>query len=93
MCADTAVAAGFIGNQAAYELKKRVADLRAATSMADLIIFLPQAATNPHEVKISLSDLANLVFTPNHNKLPLDNHGQIVWQDVYRIKIIGVSND
>lgn len=93
LCEDNAAAIKWLGPRFAHELQKRVADLRAATSVTDIAHFISKDSSNPHEVKINLHDGYNLVFTPNHNKVPHDDQGNIAWQEVYRIRLIEVSHD
>lgn len=81
------------GNKVAEGLKRRLADLRAADSMADV------AAGNAREVTadagpvmvIDLCDGYAIIFHANHLKNPLNDSGAVDWSCVSRIKVLRVE--
>lgn len=71
-------------------LKRRLADLRAATSTTDLIVGKPRILDNEQMI-IELSDGYQVVFRANHPDNPVLESGRIDWQRVSRIKIMCIE--
>ena len=97
VCEHEATAKGALGAEIAEALRRRLADLRAATSIADLIV------GNPHTVEVGSKNYLvihlfrshQIVLEANHPKNPLTDSGQLDWAKVSRIKIthVGGYND
>ena len=76
-------------------LRRRLADLRAATSMDDLII------GNPHAVEfgemnylvIDLCQGHQIVLKANHPENPLTDSGRLDWARVSRIKVTHIGGE
>lgn len=94
LCENEARAKRDLGGTVAEKLKRRLADLRAAECVKDLI------AGRPHEVEgathrhfaVSLCEGARIVFCANHNTIPLEKSGGVDWSKVSRVKILEVTN-
>jgi proteic killer suppression protein len=79
----------------AENLRRRLADLRAATCVTDLL------AGHPREVKggrhgqfaLELSERSQIVFCANHNAVPLLESGSVDWASVTRIKILRIETN
>lgn len=92
VCTDAAVAQREFGFEAAQALRGRLADARAAESVADLLCL----AGNPREVsqgqiQVNLAEGVVMVYTENHNSTPLADDGFTVdWSKVYRIRLLRI---
>lgn len=86
-----------LGLRVSELLKRRLADLRAATSIKDLVAGQPRILdeANRQNMVINLSDGYGIVYCANHIKNPMTETGGIDWAKVSRIKIlrIGKIND
>ena len=93
LCEDAAQADAELGLAAAQALRRRVADLQAATSPSDLIVGKPRVVHDrEHEFMIlDLSDDFRVKFAPNHPKNPCTTDCQIDWAKVSRIKIFEIA--
>ena len=95
ICEHEATAKDALGGEIAEALRRRLADLRAATSIADLIV------GNPHTVEtgsidylvIDLCSRHQIVLEANHPETPLTDSGQLDWPKVSRIKVTYVGGE
>lgn len=80
------------GKKVSARLRSRLADLRAATSVLDLIVGNPSEIQgfHVHTYKIDLCDGFVLTFISNHTTAPLEE-GKINWEKVNRIKILSIG--
>jgi hypothetical protein len=92
VCEDDAEAQERFGEQVAAGIRKRLADLRAAASVADIIVgnVRSHADLQRHCKLLDLSQNAQLVFCSNHPKPPFDALGAVDWTKVTRIIILEV---
>jgi hypothetical protein len=77
-------------------LKRRLADLRAATSINDLLAGRPRLleGSERDEMVVDLRKTHRLVFCANHHpKNPLARSGNVDWPKVSRIKILRIESD
>jgi hypothetical protein len=76
------------GDQVAVDLRARIADLRAADSVADMVAGHPRLI-NDHDPRmiIAIMDVAEMVIRPNHPQLGRDTGGAFDWQRVHRVRI------
>ena len=83
-----------LGPEVAEKLKHRLADLRAAESVQDLVIGRPRETqcANPGCFVIDLADGCSLAFCANHRKVPLLTSGGVDWAKVSRVKILRIEN-
>lgn len=84
-----------LGVKRAKALRRRLADLRAATCVRDLVVGNPREITTSGRQKIVV-DLCNdtrLVFCPNHKTTPKLKVGGVDWSRVGRIKILKIERD
>src|SRR5690242_19229399 len=73
LCESEAIAKQEIGVSVAEKLKRRLADMRAATCVTDLIAGKPRELDGALRRQISLSLGGNfyLIFSANHNNVPV----------------------
>lgn len=92
ICEDDTEASGRYGDEVAAGLRKRLADLRAVSSVAEIIVGnLRSHSDSKSDCKVlDLSAGAQLIFCSNHPKSPLTSAGEIDWTKVSRIKIVEV---
>jgi len=83
-----------LGPDVAHKLKHRVADLRAAESVKDLVAGRPREteSANPGCFVIDLANGSLLAFCANHRKVPLLTSGGVDWARISRIKILRIEN-
>jgi len=95
ICEDNTVAKETYGQEVAYKLKSRLADLIAADNVMDLPvgnIFMYNNG-DAYKCKIDLSGGYKIIFCQNHVKVPLDDNGETNWSKVSRIKILQISRN
>jgi plasmid maintenance system killer protein len=95
LCEKEVIAQRELGVTVAEKLKRRLADMRAATCVKDLIAGGPRALTGPlrGHVSLSLGRGFRLIFCANHNTLPVLKSGEIDWSEVRRIQIQEIKRD
>lgn len=82
------------GSSVAEILRHRLADLRAATSVEDILIGnIRHSKTTDQNMILDLRDGYKVVFSANHPKNPLDKVHNIDWSRVNRIKILSIGSD
>ena len=92
ICEDEAHAGNELGPNVAKALKRRLADLRAATSVKDLVVGRPrELAGTDKQMFIDVGDDHQLVFCANHPKNPLTGTGELDWLKVSRIKVLRIE--
>jgi toxin HigB-1 len=84
-----------VGVRVAKLLKHRLADLRAATSVKDLVAGQPHVVegTDGYNMALELCDGFRIFFTANHTQNPITKSGNLDWTKVSRIKILRIDND
>jgi len=80
-----------LGLKVSEALRRRVADLRAAVSVNDLI------AGQPHELEaariaLNLTDGYRLILASNHAVSPKLESGKMDWSKVTRVKLLRIEN-
>jgi len=87
LCEEEDAAVEKFGTKAAAELRARIADLRAADSVADIVAGTPRFFDDDPRMTVSLLGVLEIVLRPNHIKMPLRDDGRIDWSRVRRLKI------
>lgn len=79
----------------AEALKRRLADLEAATSIKDLLVGNPRTlpGSNGKEMVLDLSDGFRIVFSANHPKKHMTQDNNLDWGKVTRIKILRIETN
>jgi hypothetical protein len=92
ICESEMAAQRELGSEAAEALKRRLADLRAATSIDDLVAGSPRGLDEGDQGRIGLSlGGAEIVIGPNHTSNPVTGSGEIDWRRVRRVKILRID--
>jgi proteic killer suppression protein len=93
LCENEAIAKRKLGTKVAEKLKRRLADLRAATCIKDLATVRPYELEGIHQKQIALDlcDDYRIVLCANHNSVPLLDSGAIDWSMVNRVKILRIE--
>ncbi len=81
------------GKQVGDSVKRRLADLRAAVSITDLVI------GNLHELRnelrttlcLDLSEGYSLLFAANYVKAPIGANNRVNWSAVTRVKVMSIE--
>lgn len=84
-----------LGETVAEILKHRLADLRAATHVKDLIAGQPRRLTDDESdnMALNLRDDHFIVFTANHVNNPTNDLGELDWESVTRIKVLRIEGN
>lgn len=82
-----------LGLTVARSLRARLADLREASSPLDVVAGDQEILTsiNPGRVRISLGEGFHLIYCANHVSNPVNDAGELRWNQVERIKILEVG--
>lgn len=93
ICENMAIAERKFGLKVAERLKRRLADLRAANNVNDIIAGKPQVVNtaHPQQLMLELCDGYCLFFCANHNQIPLLTPNEINWSKVSRVKILRIE--
>jgi hypothetical protein len=75
----------------AEDLKRRLADLRAAESVRDLVASPPTQLEDPMELSIPMANGFRLILRSNHLDSPMLDSGSVDWSAVERVKIMRVE--
>lgn len=95
LCENEAIARRKLGTEVAEKLKRRLADLRAATCVKDLVAGKPRELEGGCQPQIVV-DLCSghcFVFCANHNTVPLLESGAVDWARVSRVKILRIESN
>ena len=75
------------------ELRARLADLRDAQSVEDLVAGSPRVLDAEQEVMaISLGEGLNISIACNHSNIPRKDDGKVDWSRVRRIRILKIGD-
>jgi proteic killer suppression protein len=83
-----------LGARVASKLKRRLADLYAATRVTGFAVGRPHKLPGGRgdKMAIALDAGVKLVFCANHNVNPTTRSGTVSWRRVTRIKILSIEN-
>jgi plasmid maintenance system killer protein len=95
LCESEVKAKRILGLEIAAKLRRRLADIRAATSIRDLVVGNPRELEGncPRPYLIELGPGARMILMANHNHNPVLNSGCIDWSKVSRVKILRIEYD
>ena len=84
-----------LGSNVAESLRRRLADLRAATSVRDLIAGRPREldVADRQHMAVDLWDGHRIVFCANHSKNPVTETDELDWSRISRVKILRIERD
>jgi toxin HigB-1 len=93
LCENEAIAERKLGKKVAEKLKRRLADLRAATNVKDIVVGKPRELDGKHhrEITLKVCEGYGLIFCANHIVNPSLKSGGIDWSRVSRIKILRIE--
>jgi proteic killer suppression protein len=94
LCESERTARHSLGAGVAEKLKARLADLRAASSVKELVAGRPREMRRERtrQIAVDLCDGYRIVFCINHSVVPLGNRGRVDWSRVNRIKIVNIES-
>lgn len=82
-----------LGGESANALKRRLADLRAAENVRDLIAGNPRPAPRSKEhLLLDLEDGWALILAANHTTVPRLGSGAVDWSNA-RVKVLRIEKD
>lgn len=92
LCEDPDKAGAQLGAEVALQLRGRLADLRAATSLSDLLVGNPRLLGTAGEILvINLGPQAVMTWTPNHVRARLRPDDMVDWAHVSRIRLLRIE--
>lgn len=93
LCTKEVIAWQCLPRDVVKTLINRLADLRAVSSLNDLLVGNPREtnALPPGEYIIDLCNGYSLIFSSSHPTTPLLSTGAVDWSKVSRIKILGIE--
>jgi hypothetical protein len=94
LCEDKSIAERKLGVASAGRLIRRLADLRAADSLADILAggLVQYLWPETSELSFGLNG-SRLVLRVNHHVVPVDDLGDIDWKRVTRVKIVRIEDN
>ena len=92
ICESEAQAKLELGAPIAELLKRRLADLRAARSIKDLVAGQPRIGADGQYMVVDLCDGHRIVFKANHTNCPMTNANEVDWPRISRIKILRIES-
>ena len=95
ICEDEDKAKYEFGVSVTEKLKSRLADLRAATSVKDLVAGRPRelGGSQDRHFAVDLCEGFSIVFCPNHITVPELDSGKVDWSRVSRLKIWDIEKN
>ena len=91
ICEDDAVAVKELGSPAAEALQQRLADLRAAESIEELLVGNPRpSGADSAALVITLTASMDMIWTANHVSPPRDDAGRIDWTRTRRVRLLEI---
>jgi plasmid maintenance system killer protein len=93
ICENEADARRKLGESIAEALKRRLADLDAATSPKDLLAGRLRRGLEGQTMVIDLCEGHRIVFAANHPDNPATADGDLDWANVRRIRILRIEGD
>jgi toxin HigB-1 len=91
LCETEAAAERQFGAECAAVLRRRLADLRAAPGVADLVAGRVRPGPAKDQLVIDLTDDIVIVFCANHSKTPRATSHEVDWAKVTRVKILRIG--
>ena len=94
VCENEEKAKEMLGIPITFTLKSRLADIRAAMFVSELIAGLPGAINHEgiHAYKVDLTTQERIIFCCAHNNIPKLTDGSTDWHQVSRIKLITIGS-
>jgi hypothetical protein len=75
-------------------LRRRLADLRAASSVNDLVAGTPQLSRDASgAMQLNIGEGFVIRFVPNHPKQSKVGDRDLDWKGVTRVKVVGIAKD
>ncbi|GAA4421282.1 hypothetical protein GCM10023169_13990 [Georgenia halophila] len=94
VCEDGAVAVKELGSPAAEALQQRLADLRAAERISDLIVGNPRTSgAGDATLTITLTDTVDTIWLVNHASPPREEGGRVDWTRTRRVRLCEIASD
>jgi proteic killer suppression protein len=95
LCESEAEANRHLGVRVSEKLRRRLSDLRAATSVKDLVASRPRELRGVRQpyLAVELCEGSRLVFGPNHTVMPVLESGDVDWSRVSRVRILRIERD
>ena len=89
LCERRAEAQRRLGEASAKKLGARLSDLEAAASVAELVAGRPHPLAGDRwgQFALDLSGGKRLVFSPDHEPVPVNADGGVEWEEVTRVRI------
>jgi hypothetical protein len=94
VCESDADACKCLPRGTAAQLQDRLADMRAATSVSDLVAGSPALdASPPGEIRFTLEGGYELVCGGNHPRPPVTDEGRVDFSRIRRVKVVRIGQE
>jgi len=95
LCETEEAARRTFGVEVAEKLKARLADLRAASCVKELVAGRPHRGSSNRRshLTVDLSRGCRLVICANHRIVPKMDNGTVDWSRVNRVKVLDIESD
>lgn len=91
LCEDNSVAVARFGEQVGASLRGRLADLRAAGTIADLLVGRPRTrGPINRELTLDLAAGASSLWIANHTKPRVDDAGMVDWSQTTYVQLMKI---
>jgi len=94
ICEDEEYAINKIGPEVAKNLHHRLAEIRVAKSIDDILLGNPRIIESEELEELLIMDISFdfiVVFCANHQIIPVDAKNRISWNKVSRIKVLQIE--
>jgi 3-oxoacyl-ACP reductase-like protein len=92
ICESEVKASRELGVRVAEKLKRRLADLRAASCVNDLVAGRRRTRSSRNrQMALNLNKSSKIILCSNHNTTPILESGNVDWSKVTRVKILRIE--
>lgn len=91
LCASRGALDRRLGSVRAETLRHRLADLRAASCIHELLTQQPYPIDDSGRMALDVIEGIRILFCPNHRNVPRSRDGKIDWSRTSRLKIIEIE--
>lgn len=92
LCEDNSAAVARFGEQVGAGLRGRLADVRAAATIADLLVGRPRTGgPSNRELTLDLASGASSLWIANHTKPRVDDAGMIDWSRTTYVQLMKIE--
>ena len=91
LCERRGVAESVLGAAAARQLRARLADIQAATSIVEVTAGWPRRVVGTDQLAFMLHPPQQLLLEPDVDPIPRTKNGEVKWPTIKRIRVVHVG--